>query len=253
MKEIADVFTFMRYEKKYLITAAEKDELLAEIGEFLIPDTHGRSTICSLYLDTDDFLLIRNSIDAKVYKEKLRLRSYGTPSRDDKVFLEIKKKYKGVVYKRRISLTLEQAENYINNGIRPEESQIMREIDYAMRLYKHPVPRMLIAYDRDAYYVKDMPHLRLTFDTNLRYRNGSLYLEHGSDGSSLLPEGKYIFELKTDGAMPLWLSHALDKLKILPASFSKYGTAYRRTYLNENFEDTLQNDTKGINEHALSL
>ena len=153
MKEIADVFTFMRYEKKYLITAAEKDELLAEIGEFLIPDTHGRSTICSLYLDTDDFLLIRNSIDAKVYKEKLRLRSYGTPSRDDKVFLEIKKKYKGVVYKRRISLTLEQAENYINNGIRPEESQIMREIDYAMRLYKHPVPRMLIAYDRDAYYV----------------------------------------------------------------------------------------------------
>lgn len=201
--------------------------LLAEIGEYLTPDTHGISTICSLYLDTPDFLLIRNSIEAKTYKEKLRLRSYGTPNGKDKVFLEIKKKYKGVVYKRRVSMTLKQAEDYLDKGIRPESSQIMDEIDYAMRFYRYPLPKTLIAYERDAYYVKGMPDLRLTFDASVRYRTDDLFLEDGTEGKTILPDGTYILEIKTDGAMPLWLSHALAKYSILPASFSKYGTAYR--------------------------
>ena len=227
MKSIADIFTFKRVEKKYRVTQREKDALLLTIGEYLIPDPHGKSTICSLYLDTPDFLLIRNSIDAKTYKEKLRLRSYGTPRKDDKVFLEIKKKFKGVVYKRRISLSLGNAYDYLEKDIRPEESQIMSEIDYCMRFYRHPSPKMLIAYERDAYYVKDMPNLRITFDSNIRYRTDDLFLENGNGGKTVLPENTYIMEVKTDGAMPLWLSHALDKCKILPSSFSKYGTAYR--------------------------
>ena len=233
MKGIADVYIFKRVEKKYRVTQQKKDALLAEIGKYLTPDPHGRSTICSLYLDTPDFLLIRNSIDARTYKEKLRLRSYGTPDGDTKVFLEIKKKFKGVVYKRRVSMTLAEAEDYLTNKISPERSQIMDEIDYAMKFYRYPKPKVLISYDRDAYFVKDIPTLRLTFDSKIRYRVTDLYLEHGTQGEQILPDGEFILEVKTDGAMPLWLSHALSKCGILPSSYSKYGNAYRLCSQNE--------------------
>ncbi len=223
-----DVYIFKRIEKKYLVSESTKDKLISEISEHLDPDPHGKSTVCSLYLDTPDFLLIRNSIEAKCYKEKLRLRCYGVPSTDDKVFLEIKKKYKGVVYKRRVSMTLSQAKKYLADRTAPVRSQIMNEIDYAMDFYNSPAPSMLIAYEREAYYAKDMPSIRLTFDRNVRYRRDDLYLEHGNEGTKILPDGFYILEVKTDGAVPLWLSHALTKLDIFPTSFSKYGTAYKK-------------------------
>ncbi len=223
---MADIYTFKRIEKKYRITKAEKDALIARCFEYLIPDPHKNSTVCSLYLDTPSFLIIRNSIEAKTYKEKLRLRSYGTPNGKNKVFLEIKKKYKGVVYKRRISTTLEQAMDYIENGARPESSQIMNEIDHAMNFYGRPKPRMLVAYEREAYYIKDMPNLRITFDSNVRYRSDTLDLAKGTEGKRVIPNGEYILEIKTDGSMPIWLSHILDELTILPSSFSKYGRSY---------------------------
>lgn len=221
-----DICIFKRTEKKYRVNLGEKNLLIDEISEHLIPDPHGKSTVCSLYLDTPNFLLIRNSIDAKTYKEKLRLRCYGTPEKSDKVFLEIKKKFKGVVYKRRVAMTLEDAYQYLNNNQKPEESQIMSEIDYTMGFYRHPTPKALIAYEREAYFVKGFPNLRITFDSNVRYRTGNLLLEQGSEGKPILPKGEYILEIKTDGAMPIWLSHALDKYGIFPKSFSKYGTAY---------------------------
>lgn len=211
--------------------------LIDALGDRLIPDTHGRNTIMSLYLDTPDFLLIRNSITARTYKEKLRIRSYGTPNKDSLVFFEIKKKYKGVVYKRRIKLSLAKAMRYIADGTRPEDSQIMDEIDYAMRFYRGPSPKMLISYERDAFFVKDMPNLRLTFDSGIRYRTADLFLENGSKGERIIGDDEYILEVKTDGAMPIWLAHALSELSILPSSFSKYGTAYQN------------NISKGIKEY----
>ena len=140
-----DICIFKRVEKKYPIDESKKDMLLSLIKDRLVADSHGKSTICSLYLDTPDRQLIRASIDARTYKEKLRIRSYGVPQKDTMVFLEIKKKYKGVVYKRRVKMPLSTAEEYISNGTPPFDSQIMREIDYAMKFYRHPKPSMLIA------------------------------------------------------------------------------------------------------------
>jgi hypothetical protein len=225
-----DNFIFKRVEKKYLLTDAEREALLEKISPMLIPDKYGHSTISSLYLDTPDFRIIRASIEAKewghAYKEKLRLRTYGTPNADSKTFLEIKKKYKGVVYKRRVALTLAEAMDYINGGAKPPDSEIMREIDYAMRFYAHPKPSVIVSYERDAFFVRDLPALRITFDSAVRYRDNSLDLTCGSDGKRILDDGFSLMEIKTDGAMPLWLSHALDELKIYPTSFSKYGKAY---------------------------
>lgn len=227
-----DTFIFKRVEKKYRISTAQKDKLLAMISDKLVPDEYGKSTVCSLYLDTPSYLLIRNSIEAKTYKEKLRLRSYGVPTGDTRVFLEIKKKFDGVVYKRRVSMSLDAAKEYINGGESPIKSQIMSEIDYAMSFYGHPKPSILVAYEREAFYVKDDPNVRLTFDSNIRYRNEELFLEKGNHGNRIMPEDELILEIKTSGAMPLWLSSALCELGIFPSSFSKCGNAYRIIFEN---------------------
>lgn len=224
-----DIMIFRRVEKKYQLVPAQKEALLALIRGHLVPDVHGRNTICSLYLDTPDHLIIRNSINAVAYKEKLRLRSYGTPGMDDHVFLEIKKKYKGVVYKRREVMTLREAMAYIDHGEKPCDTQIMREIDYAMHFYRSPKPSMLIAYEREAYFDKDDPNLRITFDTNVRARDTECQFEKGSQGERLLPEDVFLMEIKTTGAMPVWLARALSECGILPTRFSKYGTAYLRS------------------------
>ena len=100
-------------------------------------DEYGRSTICNLYYDTPDYLLIRRSIEKPVYKEKLRIRSYSKASSDSTVFVELKKKYNHVVYKRREALTNKEAVNWLS-GEKPTSvnNQITSEIDYFLQYYE---------------------------------------------------------------------------------------------------------------------
>ena len=217
---------FKRYEKKYRLNTEEYQQFMSIVRDKLVPDIHGRNTICSLYLDTPDYLLIRNSIDAVSYKEKLRLRSYGVPNDEKKIFFEIKKKYKGVVYKRRVSMLKNDAFEYIEIGDPPFDSQIMREIDYLMKFYRQPKPNVCILCEREAFFSIDDENVRLTFDENLRYRIGFPNAENINEGTPIVKDGEYIMEIKTPGAMPLWLAHALSECKIYPAKFSKYAHAY---------------------------
>ena len=219
---------FKRIEKKYLLFELQYEALLDRIGSHLKLDEYGRSTVQSLYLDTPDYRIIRNSIEAVDYKEKLRLRSYGTAAADSTVFLELKKKFGGVVYKRRAAMGLAEAERYLRTGLKPFDSQIMSEIDWAMRLYGRPQPKAMIACEREAWFDEEHPDLRLTFDRNIRYRESALHLSRGSAGIRLLPGQTVLLEIKTAGAMPLWLARALDAEGVLPGSFSKYGAAYVR-------------------------
>lgn len=236
---MSDLYIFRRVEKKYRMSTELYAEFLEEIRPFLQPDRYGKSTVCSLYLDTPDRILIRNSLDAKgaekaTYKEKLRIRSYQVPSAETKVFLEIKKKYKGVVYKRRESTTWGKALRYLETREKPLPSQIMEEIDYAMSYYGQVGPSMLVACEREAYVLKENPNLRITFDTMIRARDRQLSLSEGCHGTLILPEDQVLMEIKTDGAMPLWLAHALDEYQLFPTPFSKYGRAHLRT-LNGEF------------------
>lgn len=111
---------FKRYEKKYILTSWQKQKFLETAKLYLAKDKYFHSTICSIYYDTPSRLMIRNSIEKPIYKEKLRLRSYGTPSADDKVFIELKKKYRGVVYKRRTAMTLREAEMFLSGKLLPK-------------------------------------------------------------------------------------------------------------------------------------
>ncbi len=224
--------TFQRYEKKYLLDEKQYEMVLQSLEDKLTIDEYGRTSICNIYFDTPDYRLIRTSLDKPVYKEKLRLRSYGTPSGSDTVFVELKKKYKEVVYKRRVKLDLITAERYLYENIHPaKDSQIMREIDWFLTFYRCLQPTMYISYDRIAMYGSNDPELRVTFDWNLLYRKEELCLESGTWGNPILPDGYHLMELKLPGAMPLWLSHILNGMNLYPTSFSKYGRGYQLSLL----------------------
>ena len=227
-------FVFKRTEKKYLLSQEAYLYLKKSIGGYLLPDKYGKSTLCSIYLDTPDYRLIRASTEAVNYKEKIRLRSYGTPLlADDRVFLEIKKKCDRIVYKRRESMTLREAETYLAGGEIPFDSQIMKELHYAMNFYHWPKPAVAISYEREAFFDRSNPDLRLTFDTGVRFRTDRLSLADGTGGQMILPEETVLLEVKSTGGMPLWLAETLDSGGIYPTSFSKYGTAYQNMIKNK--------------------
>jgi hypothetical protein len=218
---------FARYEKKYLIHSNQHERLMKALKEKFRPDVYGLHTVCNIYYDTEDCQLIRTSLEKPVYKEKLRLRSYGTPGISDTVFLELKKKYKGVVYKRRVPFPLLEAQRYLNTGDLPEKPvQILREIDWFIHHY-NTVPKAYIAYDREAWQGIDNPELRVTFDRDIRCRESMLDLTRGCWGTPLLPPDTVLMEWKLPGVMPLWLSRLLGRNNILPVSYSKYGTFYQ--------------------------
>lgn len=227
---------FQRYEKKYLLNRRQYRRLLQLLNGYITADHYGRHTIGNIYFDTDHFELIRNSLNKPDYKEKLRLRCYGTPTAEDTVFLEIKKKVCGIVYKRRSEMTLLEAYQYLANGKRPQNAgQILKETDWFLSRYPLSA-KVFLAYDRTAYYCNIDEDLRITFDENIRWREDNLDLSRGSFGKMLLPESQVLMEIKIPGAMPLWLSQILTQLHIYPASFSKYGTCYEK-FLMPRFKE----------------
>ncbi|MCQ2558541.1 MAG: polyphosphate polymerase domain-containing protein [Oscillospiraceae bacterium] len=227
--------TFERYEKKYLMTAEQYRALRSRLDPLIRPDLYPESTVCSIYYDTDDFSIIRESIEKPVYKEKLRLRSYNVPGEEGEVFVELKKKFKGVVYKRRVAMTNRQAELWLSGEApAPEDSQIIREISWFLKMNR-PSPKVLICYDRLAYVAISDPRLRITFDRNMRWRDSDLHLPHGDGGAPIVDPGHVLMEVKIPGAAPVWLAKMLSELQIYPTSFSKYGSAYRGNILQKYF------------------
>jgi hypothetical protein len=219
--------TFKRTEKKYLLERHQYEKLVKELEKYMNKDKYFESNIMSLYYDTPDYRLIRTSMEKPVFKEKIRLRSYGVPDADSTVFLEYKRKYKGVVYKRRTFMPLSEVDTFTSGGqTEPNNPQIEKELRYAFSFYPELKPRMLITYHRYSYYGKEDKDLRVTFDDEVTYRGYDLDLSCGVYGRTLLKSGQRLMEIKIPGAMPLWLSRLLGELEIYPASFSKYGRAY---------------------------
>ncbi len=229
-----DQMIFKRYELKYLITQEQKQLLLREMHHYVQQDSHGQSTILSLYFDTPDYLLIRRSIEKPKYKEKLRLRSYGVATGDTLVYMELKKKYDSVVYKRREAMPEKEAMDYSQSHIAPRDTQIFREITYAMDSYTGLRPSMLLSYDREAYYAVDDHDFRITFDENVLWRDYDLDLCKGIYGEPCIGENLVLMEIKVASAIPLWLVHILNEQKIYKTSFSKYGTAYKAMQSKKN-------------------
>ena len=234
---MSDQTIFKRYEIKYMLTKEQYTALRKLMENYMVADEHGMSTNCSLYFDTPNYLLIRRSMDKPMYKEKLRVRSYGVADKDSRVFIELKKKYDSVVYKRRIGMSCEDMERYLLDGEKVEDTQITREIDYALQQYEDLKPSIMLSYDRAAFYGKDDHDFRMTFDQNILWRDYDLSLRKGIYGTPILEEGQVLLEVKVAQAFPMWLIQFFNENKLYKTSFSKYTNAY--TALFEQSEDLL--------------
>jgi hypothetical protein len=234
--------SFKRYEKKFILNKEQYKKLIPILLQYMNPDDHCKSdknySIYNIYYDTKDNDVIRHSISNPYYKEKLRLRSYTIPNcPNDKVFLELKKKINGIVNKRRIVITLEEAYKFLELGERPSSDdyinqQVINEIEYYLSK-KTVHPAVYIGYTRKAFFGKEDKGFRLTFDSKILTRRDSLSLEAGCFGENILEENQYLMEVKILGAMPIWFTNILSELEIYTTHFSKYGNEYMRYSLNK--------------------
>lgn len=236
---------FNRFEHKYMLDKETFLKVLKIMDEHMVIDVHNIGhkpyTIANIYFDTPDDYLIRTSLSKPTYKEKLRLRAYGVPTKESKVYLEIKKKFNGIVNKRRTTLMLNEAYGFIASGKAPEpkeymNAQVLREIEYFLKIYDLS-PKLYLAYDRIAYFEKDNNDLRISFDMNIRSRRYDLKPEAGDYGERLLSDDVYLMEIKTSFAKPLWLAHMLAEFDIKRISFSKYGTEFKETINRSQTEE----------------
>lgn len=231
---------FNRYENKFLIHKDTYKDIEDRVIKYMELDEYNKShefyLITNIYYDTKDNYLIRKSLSKPKYKEKLRLRAYGIYEGDQKVFLEIKKKYCGLTNKRRTRLKLNEAYDFISSGIKPEikdymNKQVINEIEYILKIYDLE-PKLYLAYERRAMVGKDDRNLRITFDTNIRSRRYDLMVESGDYGEKLLENGELLMEIKAEKSIPFWLTKLLSEYKITSTSFSKYGSEYKKMLIN---------------------
>ncbi|WP_291293433.1 polyphosphate polymerase domain-containing protein [Enterococcus sp.] len=222
---------FQRKETKYLLAPEQFQQFMYELQQVMKVDEYGQHTILSLYYDTSDYRFIRHSMDKPKYKEKFRIRSYGVPTAESLVFLEIKKKVNGIVYKRRIPMAYSDYQTWLVSGEFPasiQPVQIASEINWLFKQNPDLKPRVMIAYDRISLFVENDSEFRVTFDQNIRYRNNNLDLDEGSYGQLVAPEVGVLMEVKAMGAYPLWFVELLNRYEVRKASFSKYAQTYQR-------------------------
>lgn len=263
---------FKRKEIKYLLSREERDALLPILKAYMEPDAFAHSSISNLYYDTPDFRMVRRSLEKPMYKEKLRLRSYGTPKDTSTVFPEIKKKAMGIVYKRRISLPYQEAVSFLSgqqiasadtcDGTTQQipstdmydgtTRQIFHELDWMLASYEDLAPRVFLSYERDSYKGISDPSLRLTLDQDILFRTDRLDLREGAFGEAILLPDQTLMEVKISNAAPLWLAQALSEIGIFPVSFSKYGRAYEGICRDPRRRQEMNEHTK-INGHAKEM
>lgn len=246
--------TFQRKEKKYLITTEQALAMKAGLAAHMRLDDYGATRIDSLYLDTPEHDLINRSLEKPLYKEKLRIRSYGAFSEARTVFVEIKKKFKGIVYKRRVLMTAEGARAYYMHEMTFEEAQrafplesekpeaalapgkiqIAREIDAFFARHPGIEPAMLISCLREAWCPLDPDDPdcidRITFDEDISYVD---FMDPSSAmRRNVASRGQVVMEIKCAGGYPMWLCSLLASCDVYPRSFSKYGNAFKRTMVD---------------------
>lgn len=237
---MSEQMIFERYEIKYLLTGRQKREILEAMQPYMVPDRYAHGTIRNIYFDTDTYRLIRRSIERPAYKEKLRLRSYRSCGPEEPVFVELKKKYRSVVYKRRLILEQQKAVECLMRGKKlPLHSQIAEEISYFCSYYHNLSPAVFLSYDRDAYSAVDGSDLRITFDENILARREGFSFDEGIYGTPLIDRKMTLMEVKTSGGIPLWLVHWLTRNQIYKTSFSKYGMAYQTMIYEKEQGDIL--------------
>jgi len=222
------------------------EKALAFFEEHLKRDSYCNGSrgyeLYNIYLDSPDNHLIKSSVAKPVFKEKLRLRAYELPNGpDDEVFFEIKRKYKGVVSKRRSVMRYKDALYMMDHHSLPDDivfdkyidGRVAKEIEYMLQMYDLS-PKLYLAYNRIAFKGKgENKDIRVTFDRRIRSRRENPTFDAGDGGNYLTGDEEILMEIKFPYAMPLWIVRFLSENKLYNTSFSKYGTEYRMLVENK--------------------
>lgn len=235
--------TFKRYEYKYRLTSTQHDKLVEKMKNHMKLDEFGRNTINNVYFDTSDFLLIRRSLEKPVYKEKLRVRWYGVRESDTPIYIELKKKYKGIVYKRRIKRSWEETRGYFEDNCplpHKKQGQIVNELEYFMKFYQNLAPALFLGYEREAYFGLENSDFRMTFDFNICCCEHEIMKQTSNNGHPVLGQEQVLLEVKTGEGLPRWLLDFFAEEQVYRSSFSKYGTAYQQILLPKKIGGTTE-------------
>ena len=227
---------FSRNEKKYIISQEQSEKLKIRIAEFMKPDKYSTYWVQNLFYDTENWDMIHTSMDKPYYKEKMRLRCYGSIVETDRVFLELKKKYSGVVYKRRVPLTPTNVMAMsIGENLRQSNSQISKELEYHIER-TGVTEKFYLGYHRQAFAGITEGDLRLTIDSDIRYRLDNLDFAQLINRGTALDSNIFLLEIKTTSNIPLWLTKMLGELGIYSTPFSKYAACFTHWKNQENSE-----------------
>lgn len=260
--------TFERKEKKYVLSEETLARFMQLVGDKFDDDQYAHSTISSLYYDTPQYSMINRSIEKPLYKEKLRIRCYDAPRDEAGVFVELKKKFKGIVYKRRIRMSIEGGQAYLEGTPYSEASlfgsalesqkmdtikqQNIREIDACLDRHGKVDPAIMVVVERHSIRSTDGSKLRITFDRNARWRAHNLQFDTDYEGTPIFSNGEIIMEIKALGSYPLWLVRALNEIEAYPVSCSKVGLAYKAlcTARRPEYTSPRQIQRRGSRAHA---
>jgi hypothetical protein len=240
---------FNRHEFKYVISEDTAQEVLKTIQPHMKRDRHtdeaAHYRISSLYFDTAENLFHEEYLREEQFRQKLRLRVYNHPTLLDPCFFEIKKKLEGNVNKRRARLTLGAAYAWLEGRMAmpelseafPLEAPILREINFLREHYRLQ-PRVVISYLRQAHVGIFDENLRVTMDRQLTQRTTHLHLHETAAASLYLPMDRVVLEVKSNGAVPLWLARMLSQFSCRKQAFSKYSTSYNTPEVNDTAAKT---------------
>ena len=233
-EKLSAIRKFNRFELKYLISYDTSQRLQQDLKKYVIPDSYSKSenglyTLSSLYYDTEDYRFYREKVDWLKYRRKLRVRQYETekPLTDDSiVYVEIKQRVDRVTQKRRVPMTYKEAMDFCNDGIIPPHEK--RDEPVIFELYQfikqnNLKPSCITSYMRNAYFGTDYDTwLRVTFDTNIRYRKKNLNLADKEIWEFMVSPDKVIMEVKANERVPYRLTEMIASYNFRLIRVSKY-------------------------------
>lgn len=244
-----DIRKFNRFELKYLLDYEFAQEVMEKLKKYMNPDSHGDKLgtyfLSSLYYDTEDFRFFWEKIEGEKFRRKLRIRMYEDDKQitdKTKAFVEIKQRMNKVTQKRRIIVPYKDALTLCNERkaikVDPEDQYVADEILHMLHTYQLS-PQCITSYQRRAFNGTDAdPGLRVTFDTNLRYRRRNLDLTDKKFGPFMLPPKKCIMEIKVNDRIPYWLTEFAADSNFQLVRISKYCTGLQKAELVPHFQYT---------------
>ena len=230
---------FNRYELKYIMRYAHAKRVMEHMGDYLVPDAYGDKygnyILSSLYYDTDDFLFYWQKLEGLKHRRKLRIRLYETkevPTPETIVYVEIKERVDKIIRKRRIKVPLKDAwklcddrEEVVHEKRDRAAHDEILHMTHAYDLY----PQVITSYHRKAFNGTEYdPGLRVTFDTNLRYRRADLDLTSKKLGRFMIDPDLVIMEIKANNSIPIWITQMVAHHDIQLKRISKYCTCLER-------------------------